>query len=99
MIVGVAVRTPSGEVFSLPKPARHCHLWEAHNVEARIHGWEIPWTGFDADIVNSGVQGFVDETGKFYTRVEAAREVVRLGQELAPRNRFRPDMLFSEDVW
>lgn len=94
MIVGVAVRLESGEVYSLPRPARHCHLFAEYNARAREDGWDAPWEGWPSDLIREGEQGFVDEHGAFLTREEAAQHAYACGQIVAPKK-----ALFSEDVW
>jgi len=47
-----------------------------------------------SDPDRSSWQGFIDETGKFYTREEAAKEAFKCGQ-IAKET----DRLLSEDVW
>ena len=44
-----------------------------------------------------GTQGFVDETGKFYTRQEAARHAFDCGQ--LPDDTECPKIILSEDLW
>lgn len=80
--------------------------------------WDVPQPGRHSDIfsINSirehSVQGFIDETGKFYDRYEAAEHAVACGQQFycySPMNptkdRFKcdppylPFTLFSEDLW
>lgn len=94
MIVGVAVRLADGEVRSLPKPARHCHLFAEYNETSRARGWDSPWAGWPSEEVRHGEQGFVDDEGRFLSRAEAAAHAFACGQIPAPRLG-----LFSEDVW
>lgn len=44
-----------------------------------------------------GVQGFVDETGKFYNRRDAARHAFECGQ--LPNDKVCPETVLSEDLW
>ena len=98
MIVGVAVRFKNGEVRSLPKPARHCHLFAEYNQNERDSGRHCPWEGWPAREVRRGEQGFVDEQGKYFTREQALAHVRVIGQPLMPNARAKT-WLFSEDVW
>lgn len=50
--------------------------------------------GYKRPIV--GVQGFVDEDGKFYTREEAAKDVIESGQL---KKIEWPPLLYSEDLY
>lgn len=47
--------------------------------------------------LKNGVQGFVDESGKFYTRREAALHAFECGQ--LPNDLKCPDSIISEDLW
>lgn len=93
MIVGVAVRNSDGSIYSLPKPARHCHLSKAYNDSSRESGWDIPWEGWEGRVL-AGEQGFITDTGAFLDREAAAAHAYRCRQ-IAKRKR----ELFSEDVW
>ena len=88
-ITGVAVRLPSGDVLSLPAPARHCHLFREYNEKTGTL-----WRGWPTDQIRSGDQGFVDSTGAFRTRRAAARLARKCGQT----NKLLRE-LTSEDVW
>jgi hypothetical protein len=69
MIVGVAIKhRETGEVFSLPKPARH---------HTAIHA--LVDVGKFAHA--KGEQGFVTETGQFMNRKQALLHVVACEQE------------------
>jgi len=81
MIVAAAIEQ-KGKVFTLPKPARH------HNIIQLI----IEETGERV----TGVQGFIDELGNFYNRVDAAQHAISCKQlKKIPR----PPNLHSEDLW
>ena len=87
-LVGSAVRLKSGEVFFLPAPARHPHVFEAVrevHPDYRIRGGE------DGDI-----QGFVLESGLFLNRVQALVVARRAGQVSGP---LIGPVLTSEDLW
>jgi hypothetical protein len=47
--------------------------------------------------LKNGTQGFVDETGKFYNRHDAARHAFACGQ--LPYDKECPDIILSEDLW
>jgi len=47
--------------------------------------------------LKNGVQGFVDDNGRFYTRREAARHAFECGQ--LPHDKKCPEIIFSEDLW
>lgn len=86
MIVAAAVKR-DGQVYSLPRPARH------HDVLRSLGRGNRP----------GDVQGFVDEVGAFLTRLQAyqvacdRRQLLR--PELHPRVAAPGRLLFSEDVW
>ena len=44
-----------------------------------------------------GTQGFVDESGKFYNRHDAALHAFECGQ--LPNDKKCPDIILSEDLW
>jgi hypothetical protein len=50
-----------------------------------------------------GIQGFVNHTGKFLTREEAAKEALECGQVIVGhaniKHEFNGRELFSEDLW
>ena len=84
LIMGVAVKRRSdGKVFSLPRPARHCHILNSYWKE---HGERL-----------IGNQGFIASDGKFYDRKHAKVLAKKAGQ-LLDRAGDGP-FLFSEDVW
>lgn len=99
MIVAAAI-SRNGTIWTLPAPARHCHLlWVMHKVLC----WNPVRNGYDrwsAEDERRMVQGFVDESGAFLDRVQAMDHAVACGQE----GRHRADLqsqreLFSEDLW
>jgi len=52
----------------------------------------------------NGVQGFVDQTGRFYNRVEAGQHALACGQVAVGHSNIRHAFnsrigLFSEDLW
>ena len=64
-IVAAAIRALTGEVYSLPRPARH------HNVI------ELMW---DKGVEGRGTQGFLCSDGDFVERVKAGHLAVAAGQ-------------------
>lgn len=85
-IVRAAIKTPDGEVTSLPKPGRHFHI-----IRALAHvGYEIPI---------KGEQGFITSDGEFVDRKEAFEIATQAQQILAHRKTGNLQLLFSEDVW
>ena len=90
-VVSAALRNAdTGEVYSLPPPARHNHL---------LHGW---WS--DRRPPNTQItsycrppeQGFLLSDGSFATRKEAARVAINAGQILELK---WPPLLYTEDLW
>lgn len=84
MIVAVAMRDPEGNVYSLPRPARHFNLIQHVIRESGKryvpHAWD---------------QGFLTDDCKFLLRNAAAMHALRCGQisEI-------PEVVFtSEDLW
>jgi len=74
-----------GEVWQLPRPARHHHiLWAIDQVTGR---------GIEGIPAN---QGFVTSTGRFVGREDAARIAVLAGQVIEPQYGRE---LYSEDLW
>ena len=47
--------------------------------------------------LRNGVQGFIDENGKFYNRHEAASHAFKCGQ--LPYDDVCPNIIVSEDLW
>lgn len=75
-----------GQVFSLPKPARH------HEVIMKI----VETTDFDR-VPASARQGFLHpDTGSFITRKQAAKVAKKRGQI---DKLISPPLLTSEDLW
>ena len=83
--IAVAAVRQDGEIFSLPRPGRHC------NVIALMvkKGFPIPITGEN---------GFLTEGGRFVGREEAMKIALEADQLLSRAN---PEArkLTSEDVW
>ena len=81
-----ALRLPSGEIFSLPRPARHGALFQ-----------EL-WKRDGANRL--GVrreQGFVDGNGTFLTRVEGFKLARACGA--VEESELESPPLFTEDLW
>lgn len=70
-----------GTIYTLAKPARH------HTILHRFDEVELKY----------GVQGFLNDDGRFVNRIEAADIAIREGQ--IDKLKFQPDTLFSEDLW
>jgi hypothetical protein len=83
LIVGVAI-VFENQLYSLPAPNRH------HNVIRLIA--EENGVGINGP----DVQGFVDQSGKFYNRRQAMTLVRTNGQLKIETTNFE---LFSEDLW
>jgi hypothetical protein len=79
MIIGVAIKDKNGKVWSLPKPNRH------HNVIPVIFA-----EPGGKELLSEHVQGFIDDTGVFLTRVDAWFEAKRCNQILPPYNPINP---------
>lgn len=88
MIVAAAIIF-DGVVWTLPRPARHHHIIEAHYKVTHIGG--------------SGMQGFLDDQGVFLGRGSACNHVVNCQQALRIHAGTRVlewgDDLYSEDLW
>lgn len=85
MITHVAVLSDhDGQIHSLAKPFRHYHI--IRKLAARDYPRPI-----------TGIQGFLNDKGKFLTREEAAKEAVECGQ--VNKLHWTKDKLFSEDLW
>ena len=91
MITGVAIKDRrTGEVFSIPKPARHCCVIRSL-VKLRR------WTS-----ARNGEQGFITESGEFLNRQRGMLHAIQFGQLLKtpePGRLGNGDILFSEDLW
>lgn len=88
MIATAAIRV-NGEVWTLPRPARHHIL---------IHAWaHAHWRdGTFTPVPDDHEQGFLTDVGRFVDRYEAHEIATASGQLLeAPR----AAQLFSEDLW
>jgi len=82
-----ALRTEDGQVFSLPRPARH--------MDIIMH---MAREGFMPDAIAKCEQGFTTDTLPFVRRPPALRIADRAGQLI--REATAPAHgLFSEDVW
>lgn len=84
-IVAAAIRTDDGEIWSLPRPARH------HDVIRLIRESDC-----DAP-VGGDRQGFLLSNGKFARRKPSLSIAVRAGQVL--NGRIVGGVLTSEDLW
>ena len=91
MITAAAIRRASdGQVFSLPKPARHSDVMrECGRIE--VDGRKVCSLRGD-----DNVQGFVDEAGTFYNRKQARAHAWRCGQHTGE---LIGSVLTSEDLW
>lgn len=84
-IAAAAIRV-GGVVWTLPPPARHCHLLRAWS--------EAHWTDGEPARIGEHEQGFVTTAGRFVEREDAARIAHAAGQLakiISP--------LCSEDLW
>jgi len=82
-ITGAALLTSSGELWSLPAPNRHHHLFAL----AAFQGREVP----------SGIQGFTTSAERFVTREEALALAEAANQPISKHG--DPRQLYSEDLW
>lgn len=82
-ITGVALLTDEGELWSLPKPSRHCHLFAL--------------AAFQNNQADPCKQGFTTNTGRYVGREEAVS--IATGARQLIRKTDPPSQLFSEDVW
>lgn len=78
-----------GQIWTLPRPARHHNIiWAMNDVDGVK----------DGKIIRAhGIRGFIDEEGNFMTRVEAAIRAEECKQLTKPLD--APPNLFSEDLW
>ena len=83
-IVAAAIKTPDGEVFTVPAPARHHHIIGKIR-EAR------------GTYPTASEQGFLNSNGRFVRRAAAAMVAARAGQ--LKRGLTAPPRLYSEDLW
>lgn len=83
-------------VYSLPRPARHCHFMRDYNSACREQGWPFPWAGWSAEQLRGSQQGFITHTGAFVGRETAADIAIEAGQ--IDRLNWPPN-LYSEDLW
>lgn len=81
-----------GEIWTLPRPARHHHIL---HVMHEVLGWSSETLKVEALADEERIeQGFVDHNGVFLGRKEAGLEAWHCDQ-ISDRNR----ELFSEDLW
>lgn len=85
-MVKAAAILVDGEVWTLPRPVRHCHLIE---VWSNSH-----WQNGKPGRIGEHIQGFVDDKGNFIDRQTAAEIAFACGQIDKPKK-----TLFSEDLW
>ena len=83
MIAGVAIKDQDGKVWSLPSPNRHEDVMRHIEKKTKV-----------SRVI--GEQGFVDRSGKFLSRVEAARVALNSGKI---RRLQYPPYIFSEELW
>jgi hypothetical protein len=83
-IVAAAIRTPDAAVHVLDAPSRHHHIIE-HLAERAV------------TLPVRGVQGFVDNFGRFWERAQAKKIARRAGQLLPTASDHV--LLFTEDLW
>lgn len=82
-INAAAIRTTTGQVFSVPKPGRHGDVFRM------LQKSGASWHG--------ATQGFLTSEGNFVTRAEAAVIAFSAGQ--LPHDQTIPETVFSEDLW
>ena len=82
-ILCVAIKQTDGQVFHLPRPARHGHLFAIMSPDKMKRV--------------KATQGFLTDEGRFVDRVEG-RKIAIEADQLIPREGGLED-LYSEDVW
>lgn len=82
-ITGVAILTQDGDLWSLPKPHRHHHVYSL-----------AAFAGADLE---PGTQGFTTSLGRFVGRESAASIAATAGQIIRKTGTLYD--LYSEDVW
>jgi hypothetical protein len=85
-----------GEVWTLPRPARHHVLIYAWGMAHWRAGHGLTGSGGPGELPDDAEQGFVTSTGRFVTRDDAltiALAAGQVGQLIAPGT------LSSEDLW
>lgn len=82
-----------GRVWTLPRPARHHHVIRA--IHSVLEGYE---SLNDVIVVSQASQGFLDDKGNFFDRIEAAHHALACKQ-LKQCDMTAPPRLFSEDLW
>jgi hypothetical protein len=88
MLTHVAIRF-QGDLWYMSAPKRH------HHIIQRI----VEETGVESvDVDMNDDQGFLDESGNYYGRVEALVHALACGQVKDPL-KVRAGILTSEDVW
>lgn len=85
-----------GEVWTLPRPARHHVLLYAWGMAHWRAGNGITGSGGPAQVPDDAEEGFVTSTGRFVTREEALTIALAAGQVGEVR---KADVLTSEDLW
>lgn len=85
-VAAVAIRAADGVVYSLPPPARHCHV-----------NWWLAARGIPLHKCQLYHHGFELSDGRYANR-RTARRIAREAGQLLPRAHATRD-LFSEDVW
>lgn len=78
-----------GEIWTLPRPARH------HNIIMAIN--DVRKTAGETIIRAHGEQGFIDDSGVFLDRKQARSHAELCDQLTKPL--IAPPNLFSEDLW
>lgn len=87
--IATAALLVNGEVWTLPRPARHNHL-----IMAWAHVHTPAMLAKPIVRIPEHVQGFVTSEGRFVNRQRAARLALEAHQIPAPKVQ-----LYSEDLW
>ena len=82
-MITLAAIEKDGMVYVGAPGQRHCHI---------LCDASRPFA-----FLKFGIQGFVDEAGKFYNRHDAARHAFACGQ--LPNDKKCPNIILSEDLW
>lgn len=91
MIVAAAIKQDGTVFHGTPRVERHHHL--IRRIASLLHIRPV-----------NGEQGFIDQMGRFYNRIEAGQHALKCGQVVEGhaniRHAFNSRLgLFSEDLW
>lgn len=97
-ITQAAVVDKDGTLWTLPAPARHCHILRAISDALRADGKD-PRVMHEAQGFIAALRTSHVNASRYVSRSEAYRIALAAGQIRRPAKGYQGTKLFSEDVW